>query len=219
MGYTHYWRRVKTFDKAAFNRVVEDFKKLLPSLEAAGVKLAGPLGTGEPEIAGSKIAFNGSVNCGHPAGYDLAIPWPSPDAGGVFAENPVAGTWLAGHLVNTRTCPGDCSYESFVLERAYVPLAEWDQPDGGYWFNFCKTAFRPYDLAVTAVLVIAKHRLGDAIQVSSDGEDAHWFDARLLCQMELGYGLEYIFNADGALIAKAPRHCRSMTPLLRRGGL
>lgn len=109
------------------------------------------------------------------------IPWPAPDAGGVFAGGAVAGTWFAGHLVATRMCPGDCSYETFRFPRVYQPR-EWEHPDErGLYFGFCKTAFRPYDLAVTAFLVIAKRRLGERLVVITDGEDAHWFDAKLLC--------------------------------------
>lgn len=166
--------------------------------------MAGPLGDGKPVITGDLIAFNGPANCGHSADFDLVIPWPTSDAGGVLAGG-IPGTWFAGHMVDTRLCPGDCSYESFVLERIYAPM-EWERPDeDGFWFAFCKTAFRPYDLAVTAALLVAKRHLGDAILVSSDGEDAHWFDAKLLCQMELGYGLEFTINSDGELISAVKR--------------
>ena len=36
-------------------------------------------------------------------------------------------------------------------------------------FNFCKTARKPYDIAVCKVLLILKHYLGDGIDVRSDG--------------------------------------------------
>jgi hypothetical protein len=61
----------------------------------------------------------------------------------------------------------------------------------GLYFDFCKTAFRPYDMAVTACLVIAKHYLQDRIVVRSDGDDDQWQDAKWLCQIELGYGLDF----------------------------
>lgn len=200
MGYTHYWYRPKEITSSVFNRIVHDFKVILPVLERAGVKLAGPLGEGEPEITKSEVAFNGPVNCGHPEDYSISIPWPAENAGGVFAGDPVAGTWFAGTLLNTRTCPGDCSYETFYFPRRYSPL-EWEKPDPkGLYFQFCKTAFRPYDLAVTAFLLIAKHHC-KRIVVATDGEDQHWFDAKILCQMELGYGLGYEIR-DGYLVKK-----------------
>ncbi|ACX51830.1 hypothetical protein Adeg_0683 [Ammonifex degensii KC4] len=199
MGYTHYWYREKEISRKEFAAIVGDFKKLLPKFEEAGVKLAGPMGEGEPVINEDEVAFNGAVDCGHPAGYELVIPWPAPGAGGVFAGEPVVGTWSAGHLLATRACPGDCSYESFVFPRVHVPH-EWERPDErGRWFGFCKTAFRPYDLAVTAFLLVAKRHLGDRIAVATDGEDEHWFDAKLLCQLELGYGLEYAV-VEGELV-------------------
>jgi len=57
-------------------------------------------------------------------------------------------------------------------------------------------------LAVISFLIIAKHYLKDKIKVSSDGEDQHWFDGKMLCQMILGFGLEYIINEDSELIQK-----------------
>jgi hypothetical protein len=46
---------------------------------------------------------------------------------------------------------------------------------------------------------VAKHYLGDDIRVSTDGADSHWFDARMLCQAELGYGMQYSISADHSL--------------------
>lgn len=40
--------------------------------------------------------------------------------------------------------------------------------------GFCKTARKPYDLVVTACLAVLKHRLGNAIQVTSDGYQHDW---------------------------------------------
>lgn len=54
--------------------------------------------------------------------------------------------------------------------------------------DFCKTAGKAYDLAVTSCLIAAKHHFGHAIEVTSDGEEEDWADARALCQSALGYG-------------------------------
>ena len=51
-----------------------------------------------------------------------------------------------------------------------------------------KTAFKPYDVAVTAALVIAKRYLGKRLVIQSNGLDAQWADAKDLCQRHLGYG-------------------------------
>jgi hypothetical protein len=60
-------------------------------------------------------------------------------------------------------------------------------PRAGMFFNFTKTARKPYDLAVTAFLFIAKHRLGKDIIVASDGEVEEWGPGIELVQAELGY--------------------------------
>lgn len=52
---------------------------------------------------------------------------------------------------------------------------------------FCKTrGDLPYDVVVTAALLAAKDRLGDAIRLSSDGEPADWHDGRMLVAKALG---------------------------------
>lgn len=191
MGYTHYWRRPKEIEAPVFRAIVDDFKRLLPVFAELGIPLAGPLGEGPPLISYDSVDFNGSVDCGHNPAMQLCIPWPTEDAGGLFAGDPVVGEWYAGSLVSTRACPGDCSYESFNFPRVYRP-GSWQEPNArGLYFDCCKTAFRPYDLAVTAFLIIARHHLGDLIEVSSDGDMPQWFDAMYIVHRELGYGLDF----------------------------
>lgn len=196
MGYTHYWRRPKEIDPEEFKLIVSDFRKLMPKFPEMGVLLAGGHGEGEPVVNEDKVWFNGSKNCGHPEDHSVVIPWPMPGAGGVALNREVAkGAWYAGATLEARCCNGDCSYETFYFPRVLQP-ADWEKPDRhGRYFDFCKTAFRPYDVAVTAFLVIAKHYLKGKLVVTSDGEMEHWFDAKLLCQMELDYGLG--FHLDG----------------------
>ncbi len=47
-------------------------------------------------------------------------------------------------------------------------------------FDFCKTAEKPYDSAVTASLIHAKKIFGDAIEITSDGNWNDWEGGRLL---------------------------------------
>ena len=58
---------------------------------------------------------------------------------------------------------GDDAYETF----RYPPDYSRGISPG---FEFTKTARRPYDLVITAALVTIKHYMGDAVEVSSDGE-------------------------------------------------
>jgi len=72
-----------------------------------------------------------------------------------------------------------------------MEVEDWKTPkESGLYREYCKTAFRPYDLAVNAFLVIAKHYLGENLKVGSDGKVEHWIDAVQICQNAFGYGLE-----------------------------
>ena len=45
----------------------------------------------------------------------------------------------------------------------------------GKYFDFCKTAHKPYDLAVGLVLLLALHHAPEIMSVSSDGDwDSEW---------------------------------------------
>jgi hypothetical protein len=195
MGYTHYWRREKTIDPETFKKIKEDFEKLLPLFKTLDIQLAGGMGDGGPNITDETIWFNGNVNCGHTRA-DLGIAWPS-DEPTKFGTAPDVngardGTWFAGVKLNQRTCDGDCSHETFNFPRE-MELREFDEPDEkGRYFVFCKTAFKPYDLAVNAALIIIKHYLGDEIKVSSDGEMKDWQDAMGICENAFGYGKEFV---------------------------
>ena len=189
MGYTHYWRRELEIDSQTYKKIVDDFKTLLPAFKVLDIPLADGLGENEPVINHDEVYFNGSVNCGHKELKNLVIPWPSQmvKAGTSNDHESVDGSWFAGVTLNQRTCSGDCSYETFSFPRT-MEKPKWGKPENGKWFNFCKTAFRPYDLAVNVFLIIAKHHLGDKIEVSSDGQIQHWLDAMIICENAFGYG-------------------------------
>lgn len=207
MGYTHYWYREKEIKQETFNKIVDDFRKLLPVFARNDTPLAGGDGEGYPLIDSDIINFNGAVHCGHPTNKELVIPWPEKTAGGL-GNNPkaISGEWFAGAKIEARMCNGDCSYESVLFERLitdgepqekiryYKEHGEpvYNEPRKvGKYFNCCKTAFRPYDWAVTAFLIVVKHYLGDTILVHSDGDLPNWQDGMILCQLELGYGMDF----------------------------
>jgi hypothetical protein len=84
-------------------------------------------------------------------------------------------------------------HETFIVEQIYKP-EDWETPcprEGNKWFNFCKTAYKPYDLCVTACLIILKHYLKDNFLVYSDGDDPDWEKARKLVQKTLTYREKY----------------------------
>jgi len=193
IGFTHYYRRPKEIPRDDMLKIIRDFKKMVPLLSELKVYLAGGNGEGEAEINIERIWFNGPEKCGHLKNEAISIPWPTDTAGGIagFTEDAQKGNWFAGALIDKRCCDGDCSYETFHFPRVFK-IREWDKPDEkGLYFDFCKTAFRPYDLAVNVFLIIAKHYLKDNIKVSSDGKMTHWQEGMMLCQVHLGYGLEF----------------------------
>jgi hypothetical protein len=200
MGYCHYWEIEPEINQESFSRIIADVQQIILTLDDMGVRLAGPLGKGLPEIDADHIAFNGLWDCGHVKNEEIAIPFPSADAAGIGSStNAVEGSYHGmGTLLKHRTCDGNCSYETFRLGRI---CNDMDNIRNGLFSDSCKTGFRPYDIAVQCVLLIAKHHLKDRIQVWSGGSDYHWSDARLLCYFHLSYPLnQYKIDRDAGLI-------------------
>lgn len=85
---------------------------------------------------------------------------------------------------------GENGHETFCMDKEIMS------------FSFCKTARKPYDLAVMCALIIAKKRFGSKFSFSSDGCDERemWLPAMKLCQNTLGYGMTLAFNKKGDAI-------------------
>jgi hypothetical protein len=204
VGYCHYWETEEEVDQISFSNIVADVQQIVLTLDDMGVQLAGPLGEGLPEIDADHIAFNGLWHCGHIKNDEISIPFPAVDAAGIGSSiNAVDDSYFGiGTLLKHRACDGNCSYETFRIART---CDEKDRVLEGRYSDSCKTAFRPYDLAVQCVLLIAKHRLKDRIQVWSGGSDYHWNDARLLCYVHLNYPLsQYRVERDAGLVLTSP---------------
>ena len=205
MGYTHYWRRPRVLAVEPFKRVAEDARVIVTALTEHGMQLAGPDGTGAPILKPNLVSLNGKTQCGHVANASLVIPWPTADAGGVAdsGQEAIAGDWFAGVKLATRVCNGSCDYDTFELPRVFKPES-WQEADkDGLYFDCCKTAFRPYDLAVIAILISFKKSFGDQVQISSDGTDQQWFDGKLLCSKLLDFGFEFQIN-DSCELVRTP---------------
>jgi hypothetical protein len=50
MGYCHYWEIEQEIGQESFSRIVADVQRIILTLDDMGVRLAGPLGKGLPEI-------------------------------------------------------------------------------------------------------------------------------------------------------------------------
>ena len=89
------------------------------------------------------------------------------------------------------------AHEGFILglqngKHAYMSVTQSEDPTvAGKVHDGTKTARKPYDIAVQAALIIAKHHLGDAIQVDSDGDIHDWQPAIDICSGELDYGDDF----------------------------
>lgn len=71
---------------------------------------------------------------------------------------------------------GDDGHETMLLYRGTDDARPgFDDTDRGI-FHFCKTARKPYDVAVSALLLAAQHYAPGAWRISSDGdrEEAEW---------------------------------------------
>jgi hypothetical protein len=193
MGYTHYWYRPDIIANGAFRAIRMDFEQLILPLSDLGVELADGLGKGLPLIRDDIICFNGLQDCGHPPNEDLTIPFPSEHARGIGPNAAAIDGDLFGWAVTIkhRCCNGKCDYETFRFTQTVIAEASLQPNRQGFYFEFVKTAFRPYDIAVTAALLIAKRHLRDQLIVHSDGRDTQWADARDLCQRVLGYGQRF----------------------------
>ena len=80
---------------------------------------------------------------------------------------------------------GDDGHETFCITRKKRDLYDYEKQDsiqdaymhdksGGGVFNFCKTAHKPYDKYVVAVLCAIYRVQLDIMNISSDGNTADW---------------------------------------------
>lgn len=82
-------------------------------------------------------------------------------------------------------------YETFFWE-ALPEQPEWQRnqtftkDDPNSIFDFCKTAHKPYDTVVTAVLIRAKVIYGECVDIRSDGNWSDWQLGRELYERVFG---------------------------------
>ena len=66
---------------------------------------------------------------------------------------------------------GDNGHETFYLSRVQFP--RYNRTDKSKYFNFCKTARKPYDKYVVKVLILMEKYFGDDVEIDSDGDWDH----------------------------------------------
>lgn len=92
----------------------------------------------------------------------------------------------------------DGSHETLYIPRIFKPN-DWNKPEKGLYFEFCKTARKPYDKVVVAVLIALKKHF-PTVKVSSDGDNDDWQEGKEFCQKILGFGAN--FNIDSGKFEK-----------------
>lgn len=120
---------------------------------------------------------------------------------GVELADPM-GNVLGGEVISSKEIAfngiAEDSHESFVLNRVMRELYDYEkgmmQEDPGV-FDFCKTARKPYDTVVTAVLIAAVAITGDAYVVSSDGYAEDWEEGmQLLDRVAPGMSAHHVLH-------------------------
>lgn len=83
------------------------------------------------------------------------------------------------------------SHESFIFPNN--PNDPFINKVNGSLWAFCKTARKPYDLVVCAILLVLKHHMGKQIRISSDGDrrEDEWLPAEQMVKEVLGYTVRY----------------------------
>ena len=158
MGYTHYWKFNLDYEinSEKWKEIVDDFNKILDV---------------EIDIPSKNDPFGPTV---HPY-FDVYD-----GTGGMTSLRNILEPYSNQKLeitdeeirFNGRE-EGDRGHETFSLQRKSDKRLEdyASRLDRKYIFDFCKTARKPYDIVVCCLLVILKHRLGNMIEISSDGKD------------------------------------------------
>jgi len=197
MGYTHYWYRVPKLDKKIFKLAVADCKKIC---EVLSIPLGDARGEGEPVFNDDKVCFNGNVVSKGFRTDEGIIPWPTDDAKSFATmDDPASreGSWFAESFLNSRSVneDEDGSYETFAILQTTKPH-EWCRIEAKLIFDFCKTAFRPYDLNVQCCLLVFKHHFPKDFFIDSDGKQDQWQEVIDFCLIHLGYLDDFNLDAD-----------------------
>lgn len=163
MGYTHYWRRPvgMDFSENVWKTLCEDVNRMIAALPkntdtAGGAYRADPL---------------------------FVVPEASGDTSRIVTETAIGFNGDDGPEGEGKEY-ADLSHETIVIEKNCPPQPDYRRGDSEY-FAFCKTARKPYDLLVVAVLFRAR-MLVNWLDVSSDGYYNEWLPGMLFAQEVLG---------------------------------
>ncbi|HTZ62681.1 MAG TPA: hypothetical protein VMB51_01100 [Solirubrobacteraceae bacterium] len=143
MGYSHYFAydpRAEPFI-AAWPRMVADAAVIATHVQnVLGVRLAGGTGEGPPEIDERRIWLNG------PAEQQLDHDT---------------------FLIDLAPCHAGGVHATLAQRRRTRQRSEFERR--GFVLDSCKTNRKPYDIAVTSILLRCRHLAPNAFVIASDG--------------------------------------------------
>lgn len=145
MGYTHYWYRPKSLEQRRYRLLVADIRILLSTLPKQRVN-------GDGDQRECPLIIRGVNGKGQPEITEHCI---------AFNGDNEQGQRL-GH-------------EAMLFPRLHLPEA-WERPHvdpENTYFQFCKTAGKPYDVLVCATLLAATFHF-PTLSVESDGDVNDW---------------------------------------------
>ncbi len=134
MGYTLYWYREKTVDQAVFQRMLDDFKKILPEIDRSEVVLAGPDGEGLPMINEYGVSFNGkceSQGCCESFNFvqDLIFVYHQPrKRNGKYFQYAKTGGLPYGLAAAAFLIIAKQYLRDQITVSSDAPLPDWDKP-------------------------------------------------------------------------------------------
>jgi hypothetical protein len=92
---------------------------------------------------------------------------------------------------------GDNGHETFLITREMSDYSIRD-PESGESFDFCKTARKPYDVAVCLVLLSIARHAPKSFSISSDGDwDVEWSEARKIYKELFGVEVDCPWETAG----------------------
>jgi len=181
MGYTHYWEVPEgEHDQTKWDEFVADCKKLYKNMPEHSTS-AGNYHEKDP------LALNGCYNYKNPAFNKARVCFNGSD-GSKREQKEREKNGKKYKYWEDKTSHG-LDHETFVLNRK-VKQPDYQKNMGkSASFGFCKTARKPYDLMVTACLVLYKHHFPE-VQISSDGNFEDWSAAFMFIAQALPNGKE-----------------------------
>lgn len=159
MGYTHYFHHTRRFTNAQWAEVMTDLNRIAATARAEGITLADGFGESELPAKGSESVTDG--------------PRYLPDQRDESGEKFVSFNGL-----------GEDGHETFILFQNRAPLLPHQDKARRGW-DFCKTARKPYDVAVTACLCYLESVYPGQISAESDGAAEDWQDGLALARRAL----------------------------------